>query len=258
MRYRSLAPGILAAGLTGIGLVLVLTLVGPATAAATAAAPAPIPCAKVSDAIVTASGSERVTVAIGAIERKCRPLPPMIDGALRSGEWNDKAPLASPDRTILLVRATEAAYPEAETLAVMLIETGNWPDGEPLELEAGAQVIRSLKGVLTTYRVRLLLDVFEQVKEPTVRQAVIQTLRASKAEEALLPALEAAYEEKGPVQETANTSVSEQPEKNPPALHARLIRTLPEGALLNWALRLANRHPSGPVAAAKKARGLAD
>ena len=40
--------------------------------------------------------------------------------------------------------------------------------------------------------------------------------------------------------------------------NARLIRNLPEGAMLNWALRLASGHPSGAVAAAKKARGLSD
>jgi hypothetical protein len=255
MRYRLPATAAFAACLTGV--IITITVAGPA-AAAGSTAPAPVPCAKVSAALVAAKESERITVAISALERKCRPIPPMIEGALRTGEWNDGVSLAAPDRTILLVRATEAAYPEAETLAVSVIETGSWPDSAPLDIEPGSQVIRSLKGVLTTYRVHLLLDVFEQVKEPMVRQAVIQTLRGSKRDEALLPALEAAYEESGTVQEAAATSISEQPEKALPAVHARLIRTLPEGALLNWALRLANRHPSSPVAAARKARGLPD
>jgi uncharacterized protein YeaC (DUF1315 family) len=194
---------------------------------------------------------------LAAIDRKCRPLPAVVLAALRSGAWDDSAALSPPDRVVILAQATAAAFPEAETLAVKLIETGTWPDGRPLQAESGTQLIRAFKGVLTTYRTHLLLDVFEQVKEPSVRQAVLQTLRDSKLDEAALPALEAAYEETGPVQTIAISSIAAQPEKTPPALHARLIRKLPKGALLDWAVRLADRHPSDPVAAAKKARGIA-
>jgi hypothetical protein len=252
MRNRSFALSILAAGLGGAGLVLALT--GPATAAGDE--PVPVPCAQIPEAIRQAPAPKRIDLAVGAIARNCRPLPAAVLAALRTGHWEDGIEAELPDRSIMVVRATEAAYPEAETLAVQLIETGRWPTGEPLSIESGSQMIRALKGVLTTFRAHLLLDVFEQLKDPMVRQAVVQTLRSSKLDEALLPALEAAYEESGSLREAANTSVSEQPEKTPPALHARLIRKLPEGPLLNWALRLANRHPSSPVEAAKKARGL--
>ncbi len=257
MSIRSLAPAILIAGFAGTGLVLGLALVGPAFAAGDDN-PAAIPCAQVPAAISKAPDAARAAVVLAAIDRKCRPLPAVVWAALRSGAWDDSPALSPSDRAVILARATAAAYPEAETLAVRLIETGTWPSGQPLHTDSGAQLIRAFKGVLTTYRTHLLLDVFEQVKEPSVRQAVIQTLRDSKLDEALLPALEAAYEETGPVQEVAISTVAAQPEKTPPALHARLIRNLPDGALLNWALRLADRHPSDPVAAAKKARHIAN
>jgi hypothetical protein len=257
MNIRSLAPALLVAALAGTGLVLGPALVGPASAAGDDVAAA-IPCAQVPAAIGQAPAADRVGLAIAAMDRKCRPLPAVVVAALRLGAWADSAALSPSDRTVLLAQATAAAYPEAETLAVKLIETGIWPGGQPLGTDAGAQVILAFKGVLTTYRTCLLLDVFEQVKEPAVRQAVIQTLHDSKLDEALLPALDAAYEETGPVQEAALSSVAAQPEKTPAALHARLIRKLPKGALLNWALRLATSHPSDAVAAAKKARGITD
>ena len=255
MSIRSHAPATLVADLAGAGLVLGLALVGPVFAAGGDDA-ASIPCAQVPAAIGKAPEAERVNLVLAAIDRKCHPLPAVVMAALRSGAWADSAALSLSSRTLLLTQATAAAYPEAETLAVKLIETGTWPDGQQLYAESGAQVIRAFKGLLTTYRTGLLLDVFEQVKEPSVRQAVLQTLRDAKFDEALLPALDAAYEETGSVQETAIASVAAQPEKTPPGLHARLIRKLPKGALLDWALRLADRHPSDPVAAAKKARGI--
>jgi hypothetical protein len=257
IRSLALALATLVAGLAGIGFALGSAMVGPAAAAGddnTAA----IPCAQVSAAISKAPETERAGLVLAAIDRKCHPLPAVVLTALRSGAWEDSAALSPGGRIGLLAQATAAAYPEAETLAVKLIETGTWPSGQPLTTEAGAQLIRSFKGVLTTYRTRLLLDVFEQVKEPTVRQAVIQTLRDSKLDEALLPALAAAYETTGPVQDAALSSIAAQPEKTPAELHARLIRKLPKGAFLDWALRLAKDHPSDPVAAAKKAGGIAD
>jgi hypothetical protein len=257
MSIRSLALATLVAGLAGIGFVLGLAMVGPAVAAGDDTTAA-IPCAQVPAAISKAPETERAGLVLAAIDRKCRPLPAVVLAALRSGVWEDDAALSVGGRTGLLAQATAAAYPEAETLAVSLIETGAWPNGQPLSTEAGAQLIRAFKDVLTSYRTGLFLDVFEQVKEPTVRKAVIQTLRDSKLDEALLPALAAAYEETGPVQEAAMSSIAAQPEKTPPALHARLIRKLPKGAFLDWALRLAKDHPSDPVAAAKKDRGITD
>jgi hypothetical protein len=256
MSIRSLAPTTLVAGLAGTGLVLALALAGPAFTAGSDK-PAAIPCAEVPAAIGNAAQPDRVGLILAAIDHKCRPLPAVAVAALRSGKWDDGAELSPSDRTILLVQATEAAYPEAETLAVRLLESGIWPNAQPLSADAGTQIVRALKGVLTTYRVHLLLDVFEQVQDPPVRQAVIQALRGSKLDEAMLPALEAAYEDSGEVQEAGSTSISAQPEKTPPELHARLIRKLPEGALLDWAIRLSERHASGPVIAAKKARGIA-
>lgn len=256
MSIRSHAPAILVAGLTGTGLLLGLALAGPAFAAGDDNAAA-VPCAQVGAAISKAPEAERVNLVVSAIDRKCRPLPATVWAALRLGAWEDSTPLSPSERTVLLARGTAAAYPEAETLAVNVLERGSWPSGQPLGTDSGAQLIRALQDVLTPYRTHLLLDVFEQVKEAPVGQAVIQTLRGSKLEEALLPALEAAYDKTGPLQEAALGTLSAQSEKTPEALHARLIRKLPEGALLNWALRLAKSHPSDAVAAAMKARGIA-
>jgi hypothetical protein len=254
MSIRSIAPAILVAGLVGTGLVLALALAGPVLAAGDDV-PTPIPCAQVPAAISKAAPPDRVGLVLAAIDRKCHPLPAIVMAALRSAKWDDGAELSLSDRTTLLAQATGATYPEAETLAVKLLETGLWPDQTPLATETGTQVIRALKNVLTTYRVHLLLDVYEQVKEPNVQQAVIQSLAASKLDEALLPALEAAYEETGPLQDAGTASIAAQPEKTAPELHARLIRKLPKGVLLEWALNLADRHPSSPVTAARKARG---
>jgi uncharacterized protein YeaC (DUF1315 family) len=255
MRIRSLAPTILIATITGVGVLLALVEAGPSFAQK-GEKPAPIPCEQIGAAIDKAPGPERVGLAVGAIARKCSALPASVMNAVRAGRWDDGAALQAPDRTILLARATTAAYPEAESLVVKILEVGSWPDEVALTTDEGAQLVRSLKDVLTPYRVRLLLDVFEQVKEPAVRQAVLQTLRASKLDVALLPALEAAYDEKGPVQEAGLATISAQPEKTPPELHARLIRKLAKGPILDWAVRLAKVHPSGAVAAALKTRGI--
>jgi hypothetical protein len=257
MSIRSLAPAILIAGLAGTGLVFGLAVVGPAFAAGDDS-PAALPCAQVAAAISKAPEPERVGLVFAAIDRKCRPLPGVVMAALRFGAWEDSAALSPGGRTGILAQATAAAYPEAETLAVKLLENGAWPSGELLSTDAGAQLVRAFADVLTTYRMHLLLDVFEQVNASNVRLAVIQTVRDSKLIEALLPALEAAYGEAGPLREAALTSIAARPEKTPMALHARLIRQLPKGAFLDWALRLAKDHPSETVAAAKKARGIAD
>ncbi len=251
MRFIASAP--LRGGLVATCLFLSLVLLSLGTDAAVGAT---VPCAEVPAAISKATGPERAGLVISAIEHKCRPLPAVVVTALRDGKWEDGLALSAAERTILLAQATEAKYSEAETLAVSLIESGVWPDEQPLATESGVQLIRALTGVLTPYRVHLLLDVFEQVQEVGVRQAVVLSLRGSRLDEALLPALEAAYEAAGTLQEAGTASIAAQPEKTPPQLHARLIRSLPEGPLLNWALGLADRHDSDAVKAAKKARGL--
>jgi hypothetical protein len=255
MRRRWFSFAVRPAGVAGAGLVVLLSLATPLALAA-GDKPAPTPCDQVDDAIKNAPGPMKAAVAAAAIDRKCVPLPAGILAALRGGQWAGPELVEPGDRVAVLVRAAEAHYAEAESLAVQVLEAGAWPDGAPLGFEPGAIVIRSLKGAMNRYRTHLCLDVYEQVKEPIVRQAVIQALRGSTLDEALLPAVEAALEESGTLHEAGITSIADQPEKTPPLVLARLVRKLPEGPLLNWALRLSNRYPSSPVAAAKKERGI--
>lgn len=238
----------------GLVLIVALSLVWPAVRAT--AEETPFPCDQAEAKIMQAQPNQRVPLAEGAIKASCRPIPAPILNVLRTGTWPDNAPIAPQGRITLLVRATEAAYAEAETLTVGMLENGAWPEGSQIAFDDGANLIRSLKPVLTRFRGRLLLDVYEQIRIPAVRQAVLHTLRGADFEEALLPALDAVYEETGPLQVSGLTTIAEEPEKVPAEVHARLIRKLPEGPLLAWAVRLANSHSSPAVQAARKERGI--
>lgn len=238
----------------GLTLAAALSAAGPWTVFA-ADAPA-VPCDQVEAKLRQTEPPRRLPIAETAIKMACQPLPPAILTAIRTGSWPDGGTIAPLGRVTLLIRATEARYAEAETLSVSILENGSWPDGSQIAFEDGANLIRGLKPALTRFRVRLLLDVYEQIRVPAVRQAVLQTLHGAPFEEALLPALDAVYDETGPVQVSGLTAIGEQPEKVAADVHARLLRTLPEGPLLSWAERLANAHPSPAVVAAKKERGL--
>jgi hypothetical protein len=253
-----------------LAILCILTLAAAAPLAAQARTkkeggrPAPSPagtaassaCAEAAKKLQQAPPAERPAAAMAAMDKRCRPLPEALWTALRDGVWPDKLPLSAVDRDTLLVLAERNGYSEADTMAVALIERGRWPDGSELSLNTGAELIRFLGPTLTTYRVRLLLDVFEQKPSDFVRLAVLQALSESKLDEALLPALEAYWEGQGVMQQMAFRTISGQVEKTPDGTLARLVRKLPQGPLLNWAARMAKSHPSAPVDLAKKARGL--
>jgi hypothetical protein len=62
-------------------------------------------------------------------------------------------------------------------------------------------------------------------------------MRSSDRPEAILPALDAYWNTPGARAE-AQATFAEEPEKEPDAILARVIATLPEGPALDWALRL--------------------
>jgi len=215
-----------------------------------------VPCDKTADAIRQQAPAARLALAQDAIKQKCQPLSPPIVSAITKSAWEDGSPLAMKDRLDLTIRATSAGYPEAETLTVVALEMGRWPDGKEIEFGDGAQLVQSLKPVLTPYRTHLLLDIYEQITVPSVRLAVVLALRGSKLNEALLPAIDACYKETGPTHEAGMTAAAAEPEKSPDPILARLLKSLPEGPFLNWAMTLAKDNSSPVVASAKKDRGL--
>lgn len=215
-----------------------------------------VPCDKIPETLAQVPPGMRPTVARSALRQPCLPMPAGIRTALRYGKWDDGAPLERADRLNLLAIAVSSRYGNAESLAVHVLEEGTWPDSSRLRLEEGAAVIRSLKPVLDTYRVNLLLDIYEQQQADVVRQAILETLRGAPQDQALLPAVHAYYETVGEVQQAGLANLKEQPEKNAPEVLARLIRKLPDGPLQAWAVRLADRHPSDEVKAAMKEKGL--
>jgi hypothetical protein len=186
----------------------------------------------------------RVEVAHSILTQKCRPLPPGILSAFRAGTWEDGAALTPAERTALLAQATEAAYAEAETLTVALLETGNWPGAREINVEEGSRLVASLAPVLTRYRVRLLLDVYEQRSQELVRAAVVRALRGSELPEALLPALDASFQEPGALQAAAMAQVG--PAEKRAQLLARVRRELPAGPAHDWAMRLSERLAAAP------------
>lgn len=215
-----------------------------------------IDCGKIAAAISEVPAGERYELARTAITGNCRPLSEPILSAIGKGRWLDGHEVGSEYRLALLTLAVSGSHAEAESMAVAILEEGRWPDGRALDLETGGQIIRSLQPVLTPYRVRLLLDVYEQINQEFVRFHVLQTLRTSDLDAALLPALDSFWGGSHSLQQAAMATLGDQPEKIPDAVLGRLIRNLPEGPMLNWALRLASQHPSSQVAAARRERGL--
>jgi hypothetical protein len=181
-------------------------------------------------------------------------MPPIIWSAIGSGKWGDDQRLEPADRIGILAAAVQSRYPEAETLLVAVLQEGAWADSTPISLEEGSALIRAAKPALTPYRVHLFMDVYEQRMEPVVRSAVLETLKDSPLPEALLPALAAYYEETGQVQQAGLSSLHTQPEKTPPEVLLRLIKTLPEGPSYQWAKRLGTHHPSPEIEAALRER----
>ncbi len=215
-----------------------------------------INCVEIAAAISEVPAPERFELARTLIKGNCRPIPEPVLSALATGKWKDGREVGTEQRTSMLALAVSGSYTEAESMAVAILENGVWPDGRALELATGGRIIQSLQPALTPYRVRLLLDVYEQIKNDHIRSQVLHTLRGSADEASLLPALDSFWGGSHSLQQAAMTTLAEQPEELPDQVLGRLIRNLPEGPLLNWALRLANQHPSSHVAAARRDRGL--
>jgi hypothetical protein len=214
------------------------------------------PCPKLSEAIAKATSPDRAALCRSALHQPCRPMPAVIWNAIHDGKWSDGEALPTGERANLLAVAVDGRYAEAESLTVLTLQEGGWPGGVPISMEDGATLIRGLKPALNPYRVHLLLDIYEQQDVSVVRIAVLQTLKASLLDEALLPALECYYEADGPIQQAGLANLKGQPEKTPAEILARIISQLPAGTLLKWADRLGERHPSDAVKAARKARGF--
>jgi len=244
-----------------ISLLIAATASAQGTAAAgTAEKPAeagsPVPCPELLQQAAQAPAEKRVPAYADAMSKRCRPLPAAFWTALRDGQWAEGEAIASHDRAMLLTLAMREKYADAETLVVRTVEYGRWPDGSDIPLAQGGELVRSLAFALTPYRVRLLLDVYEQVPKDFVRLAVVQTLASSNLDAAMLPVLDAYLEGKGSPAQAARGILISQPEKQPAGVLARLIRKLPQGPLLDWAVQLAEKHPSEPVDQARKERGV--
>lgn len=218
--------------------------------------PADIPCAEADAAVAKATGTARLDLARTLLERPCQPMPGAIQDAINAGTWPGGGKVTPKERLALLEVAVAHGYAEAETLTVRILETGGWPDGSGITLEDGILAIRALAPAMTRYRTRLLLDIHEQHTAAPVRVAVLETLRKAPYDEALLPALESYWQGSGTVQAAGMKTVGDQPEGTASDVLARLIRNLPSGPLLDWAVRLARTHPGEAVTAALKERGL--
>jgi hypothetical protein len=225
------------------------------TAAEMQLPPDSVPCEAVADAILQGEDGRRIDLSESAIRRGCRPVPAPTWSAVRYGRWTDERAIDARDRSALLGLMAAARYPEAETLAVELLQNGRWPEGSSLDLQQGSLLIQGLKSDLTKYRIHLLLDIYEQQREPVVRMAVLQSLSNSNDPEALIPAVDACLADSGQVRSVALGVISAQPEKTAEGVLARLIGDLPDGPTLAWARNLGQQHPSEAVSSALKKRG---
>src|SRR5690606_37841563 len=143
-------------------------------------------------------------------------------------------------RVLLINTAIAKGRAEAESLAVRILENGSFPGGPEIEMATGAELVEGLAPALDEYRTGLMLDIYEQVEDATVCNAVIRALRNSDRPEAILPALDA-YWNTPQAKAEAQATFSEEPEKEPDAILARVIKTLPEGPALDWALRISEK-----------------
>ncbi len=216
----------------------------------------PATCETLSARLNSGDSAARLTAAEELLRQNCHPVPPAIVSALREGRWDAGTEIVPSDRARLASVGMQYRFAGAETLAVAALEEGQWPDGEMLDISSGAVLLRGLKYALTPYRVNLLLDIYDQREHPLVRSSVIQALDGATAPEALLPVLDAYFHEEAATQAAAIEVLSKQPEGAPTEVLARVIRHLPKGRALEWAVRLAREHPTPQLDAAVKERGL--
>ncbi|MBK8229795.1 MAG: hypothetical protein IT349_11425 [Candidatus Eisenbacteria bacterium] len=236
-----------------VGLVPVLMAGGPGVDRARAQAG--VPCDAIDRALADAPNPGRMPLALRALDQSCPSLAGSIQKAIASGKWADGTALAGIDRAELLSAAVRRGHAAAETLGVSVLTAGAWADGTALELPGGARIIRSFKGELTRYRVRLLLDIYDQLEVDEVRAAIVETAPASRLPEAWLPVLDAAWNSEGDPQLAAQAALKAADQTNKDALLARLLRELPDDSTLRWARDLAAKHggtESKKAAAARK------
>lgn len=213
---------------------------------------AAVPCEHAEATLHSAPPSQRLATALDIVKSSCQPLLPEILTAMKTRRWADQVSLTEDERATLLNAGVAAGYEDAIAVSVSVLETGSWPGNQPLDLSAGAKVVEGLGSALDGYRVLLLLDVYEQIDQSSVRLAVLRALREGPGPEALLPALDAYWTGKGEVQVLASEIIAAQPEKKADAVLTRVARELPKGAVLDWAARLAGAQ--GVDAAVKAAK----
>lgn len=193
----------------------------------------------------------RLEAALAVIRGGCLTIPGPVWSAVENGTYPDGTTLSIHHRVLMINTAIAQGRAEAESLAVSTLETGSFPGGPELEFAAGAELVEGLAPALTSYRTGLLLDIYEQVNNPTVRNAVIRTMRSSDQPEAILPALDA-YWNTPAARAEALATFADEPEKEPDAILARVIGALPEGPALDWALRISEKAGELSMKAAKE------
>ncbi len=210
------------------------------TAEKTAETAPPTPCAGADAYLAKQTGEARGKAAVLYLQAGCRPTPTSVTSVLRMGRWLDGSATSHATRVDLLTASIAARGPETDSLAVTLLETGRWPDGALLEIQDGARVVSALAPALTPYRSRLLLDIFEQSKNETVKLAAIQTLERAKEPWALLPAIHAVLMQPNTPLWTAGAHAIGLKHANVEAALVDVILSAPEGAILDWAANLAD------------------
>jgi hypothetical protein len=179
----------------------------------------------------------RLEAALNVIRGGCLTIPGPVWSAAEQGKYPDGTKISVHQRVLMINTAISKGRAEAESLSVFTLENGAFPGGPEIAVESGAELVEGLAPALTPYRTGLLLDIYEQVNNATVRNAVIRSMRSSDRPEAILPALDA-YWNTPAARLEAQETFKDEPEKEPDAILARVISTLPEGPALDWALRI--------------------
>ena len=206
------------------------------------------------DKVLEAKPRFRLEAALEMIRGGCMSIPGPIWYVIQKGDYPDGVIVSMHDRVLMINTAIAAGHAEAESLSVSVLENGGFPDGPQIEPTTGAMILEGLAPALNPYRVGLLLDIYEQINQPEVRNAVIRTLRSSDRPEALLPALDA-YWMSPPARAEAMATFAEEPDKDPDAILARVIGVLPSGPALDWAARLTEKSQGALSTKAARARG---
>jgi hypothetical protein len=201
--------------------------------------------------VLESASDLRLQAALDVIRGGCLTIPGPVWSAVETGKYPDGVGISSHHRVLMINTAIAKGRAEAESLAVLTLENGAFPGGSEIDFPVGAELVEGLAPALNGYRTGLLLDIYEQVDNATVRNAVIRSLRSSDHPEAILPALDA-YWNSPQAKAEAQATFADEPEKEPDAILARVIATLPEGPALDWALRISEQAGELSMKAAKE------